>query len=447
MVLRPYQDEAADFLYSRDRAMILAPVGSGKTAITLTAMQAMIQDGHVKRFLVLAPKRVCTDVWRQEGLKWASNIFIEIAIGTAKNRIAAFNCAANVIVTNYDNLLWLCRERPDLLQGFDGIVFDELTRLKNPSGSRFKALFKVIDLFKIRWGLTGSFTSNGLEDVFGQCKVVDQSLLGRSKNAFLQQYFVLMNRDYGEWAARPDSLPKIMKTIKPATYLLDAGDYADLMPPLHMVEIKCQMDMEHYNTMKKDLVVAFPSATAVATNLAVVTGKLQQMSSGFVYHSTTTPSKSPGKFNTSTQSIWFSSHKFDRLEELLAENQRDCTMIFYMYKEELEELKRRYPHAQTLDDPNAVERWNTGQIELLLAHPKSAGHGLNLQHHGNKIVFLSLPWSLEYFEQAIGRIHRSGQKREVWCYILMTENTIDERIYSVLQEKCTISEIAIAELR
>ena len=447
MVLRPYQDEAADFLYSRDRAMILAPVGAGKTCITLTAMQAMIQDGHVKRFLVLAPKRVCTDVWRQEGLKWASNIFIEIAIGTAKNRIAAFNCAANVIVTNYDNLLWLCRERPDLLQGFDGIVFDELTRLKNPSGSRFKALFKVIDLFKIRWGLTGSFTSNGLEDVFGQCKVVDQSLLGRSKNAFLQQYFVLMNRDYGEWAARPDSLPKIMKTIKPATYLLDAGDYADLMPPLHMVEIKCQMDMEHYNTMKKDLVVAFPSATAVATNLAVVTGKLQQMSSGFVYHSTTTPSKSPGKFNTSTQSIWFSSHKFDRLEELLAENQRDCTMIFYMYKEELEELKRRYPHAQTLDDPNAVERWNTGQIELLLAHPKSAGHGLNLQHHGNKIVFLSLPWSLEYFEQAIGRIHRSGQKREVWCYILMTENTIDERIYSVLQEKCTLSEIAIAELR
>jgi SNF2 family DNA or RNA helicase len=444
---RPYQDEAADFLYSRDRAMILAPVGAGKTMITLTAMQAMIQDGHVKRFLVLAPKRVCTDVWRQEGLKWASNLYIEVAVGTAKNRLDAFKCSANVIVTNYDNLLWLCRERPDLLQGFDGIVFDELTRLKNPSGSRFKALFKVIDLFKIRWGLTGSFTSNGLEDVFGQCKVVDQSLLGRSKNAFLQKYFVLMNRDYGEWAARPDSLPKIMKTIKPATYLLDAGDYADLMPPLHMVEIKCRMDMEHYNTMKKDLVVAFPSATAVATNLAVVTGKLQQMSSGFVYHSTSSPSKSPGKFNTSTQSIWFSSHKFDSLEELLAENQRDCTMIFYMYKEELEELKRRYPHAQTLDDPNAVERWNTGQIELLLAHPKSAGHGLNLQHHGNKIVFLSLPWSRELYEQAIGRIHRSGQKREVWCYILMTENTIDERIYSVLQEKCTLSEIAIEALR
>jgi SNF2 family DNA or RNA helicase len=445
--LRPYQDEAADFLYSKDRAMILAPVGAGKTAITLTAMQAMISDGHVKRFLVLAPKRVCTDVWRQEGLKWASDLFIEVAVGTAKNRMGAFKCKANVIITNYDNLLWLCRDRPDLLQGFDGIVFDELTRLKNPSGSRFKALFKVIDLFKIRWGLTGSFTSNGLEDVFGQCKVIDQTLLGRSKGAFLEKYFVLMNRDYGDWAARSDSLPKIMKEIKPATYLLEAGDYKDLMPPLHTVEVRCQMDMAHYNTMKKDLVVAFPNATAVAANSAVVTGKLQQMSSGFVYQTTRTPSKSPGKFDTYQQAIWFSSHKFDRLEELLAENQRDCTLIFYNYKEELAELKRRYPFAQTLDDEDVINRWNTGRVELLLAHPKSAGHGLNLQHHANKIVFLSLPWSLELYEQAIGRIHRSGQKREVWCYVMLTDKTIDERIYSALHDKRTLSDIAIEELR
>jgi SNF2 family DNA or RNA helicase len=443
--LRPYQDDAADFLYSRDRALILAPVGAGKTAITLTAMQAMIKDGIVSRFLVLAPKRVCTDVWESEGLKWSPNLNITVAVGTAKNRIAAFS--GQVVVTNYDNLLWLCREHPELLKGFDAIVFDELTRLKNPSGTRFKALFKVIDQFKIRWGLTGSFTSNGLEDTFGQCKIVDQTLLGRSKGAFKEKYFVLMNRDFGVWAARPDSLPKVMKAIKPATYLLDAGDYAGLMPPLHVVEIKCRMDMTHYNILKKELVLNFQSDTIIAANAAVVTGKLQQMGSGFVYNSTRTASASSGKYITDTQVIWFSSHKFDRLEELLNENQRDSTMIFYTYKEELAELKRRYPHAQTLDDDNAVERWNTGQIELLLAHPKSAGHGLNLQHYANKIVFLSLPWSLELYEQAIGRIHRSGQKREVWSYVLMTEKTIDERIFSALQDKRTLSDIAIEELR
>lgn len=443
--LRPYQDDAADFLYSRDRALILAPVGAGKTCITLTAMQAMIKDGIVSRFLVLAPKRVCTDVWESEGLKWSPNLKISVAVGSAKTRIAAFS--GQVVVTNYDNLLWLCREHPELLKGFDAIVFDELTRLKNPSGTRFKALFKVIDQFKIRWGLTGSFTSNGLEDTFGQCKIVDQTLLGRSKGAFMEKYFVLMNRDFGDWAARPDSLPKVMKAIKPATYLLDAGDYAGLMPPLHVVEIKCRMDMTHYNILKKDLVLNFQSDTIIAANAAVVTGKLQQMGSGFVYNSTRTASASSGKYNIDTQVIWFSSHKFDRLEELLDENQRDSTMIFYTYKEELAELKRRYPHAQTLDDDNVVERWNTGQIELLLAHPKSAGHGLNLQHSANKIVFLSLPWSFELYEQAIGRIHRSGQKREVWCYVLMTEKTIDERIYQALQDKRTLSDIAIEELR
>ena len=445
--LRPYQDDAADFLYSHDRALILAPVGAGKTAITLTAMQAMINDGHAKRFVVLAPKRVCTDVWKSEGLKWAANLHIEVAIGVADKRINAFKSKADVVVTNYDNLLWLCREKADLLNGFDGIVFDELTRLKNPSGTRFKALIKVIDKFKIRWGLTGSFTSNGLEDVFGQCKVVDQTLLGKSKGVFMEKYFILMNRDYGEWAARADSLPKIMKEIKPATYLLDAGDYSELMPPLHTVEVRCQMNMKEYTTMKKDFMVAFPTATAIAANAAVVTGKLQQMSSGFVYHTTTTPSTTPGKFISDTKAVWFSTHKFDRLEELLAENQRASTMIFYTYKEELAELMRRYPHAQTLDDDNAVERWNTGQIELLLAHPKSAGHGLNLQHYANTIVFLSLPWSLELYEQAIGRIHRSGQKREVWCYIMITDKTVDDRIFSALHDKRSLSDIAIQELR
>ncbi len=443
--LRPYQNEAADFLYNRDRALILAPVGAGKTCITLTAMQAMIKDGIVSRFLVLAPKRVCTDVWVSEGLKWVPELNITVAVGSAKNRIAAFN--GQVVVTNYDNLLWLCRENPNLLKGFDAIVFDELTRLKNPSGTRFKALFKVIDQFIIRWGLTGSFTSNGLEDTFGQCKIVDTALLGKSKGAFMERYFVLINRDFGEWAARADSLPKVMKAIKPATYLLDAGDYAGLMPPLHIVEVKCQMDMKHYDTLKKDLVLVFKDNVVIAANAAVVTGKLQQMSSGFVYNTTRTANASPGKYDTDTQVIRFSSHKFDRLEELLNENQRDSTMIFYTYKEELAELKRRYPHAQTLDDDNAVERWNTGQIELLLAHPKSAGHGLNLQHYANKIVFLSLPWSLELYEQAIGRIHRSGQKREVWCYVLMTEKTIDERIFSALQEKRDFSLDAIQELR
>ncbi len=403
--------------------MILAPVGAGKTAITLTAMTEMTVRGHCDRWLVLAPKRVCTDVWPVEGRKWAETFDIAVAVGTPAQRKKAFDSAADIVVTNYDNI-------PSVdPAGFDGIVFDELTRLKNPSGKRFKHLLKILDQFKIRWGLTGSFTSNGLEDVFGQCKVVDQALLGRSKGAFLQQYFYCVNRDYGQWEPLPNALPKVMETIKPATYVLEPGEYKDKLPPLHVVEMRCDLDdRTPYENMKKEYV----HETITAPTAAVVTQKLQQLSSGFAYDS-------------EGNAQWFGYHKFDALQDILDENQRDNTIIVYNYKEELAELQRRYK-LSTIDDDNAIENWNKGEIELLAIHPKSAGHGLNLQFGGNKIVFLSLPWSLELFEQTVGRLHRSGQTRDVWCYVLMCNKTIDERIFSALHDKKSLAELALAEL-
>lgn len=420
--------------------MILAPVGAGKTAITLTAMQDMLANGVAKRFLVLAPKRVCTDVWPVEQPKWAPDVPLAVAVGTPKERAAALRSKAQIVVSNYDNIQWLAEQALD----FDAIVFDELTRLKNPSGTRFKALLKVLEPMTIRWGLTGSFTSNGLEDVFGQCKIISTALLGRSKGAFMQQYFVLINKDFGEWAPRVNALANVMQRIKLATYVLEAGDYADKLPPLHVIEVRCNLeDREPYEKMKKD----FQALDVTAINAGVVTGKLQQMASGFVYDTRKQASDVPGKFTVTQTPVWFSSHKFDRLEELLNENQRANTIIAYTYQEELAELKRRYSHAQTLDDDSAIQRWNAGQIELLLVHPKSAGHGLNLQFGGCKIIFLSLPWSLELYEQTVGRLHRSGQKHDVWCYVMLTNKTIDEKIWGALHDKRAVSDIAMEELK
>jgi SNF2 family DNA or RNA helicase len=437
--LRPYQTEAANFLYDRYRAMILAPVGAGKTAITLKAMQDMLFNEEVGRFLVLAPKRVCTDVWPVEQPKWAPFHKIAVAVGTPKQRLAALHSDARIVVSNYDNIQWLAEQELD----FGAIVFDELTRLKNPSGTRFKALMKVIDPMKIRWGLTGSFTSNGLEDVFGQCKIVDQTLLGRAKGAFLQQYFVLINKEFGEWAPRVGSLAKVMDKIKPATFVLEPGEYKDKLPPLHVVEVRCDLiDRKPYEKMKAD----FVALGVAAINGGVVTGKLQQMASGFVYDTRKTASDVPGKFTVTQTPVWFSPHKFDRLEELLDENQHANTIIVYQYQEELAELKRRF-NPTTLDDDRAIERWNAGQVRLLAVHPKSAGHGLNLQHGGCHMVFLSLPWSLELYEQTIGRLHRSGQAHAVWCYVMLTNKTIDEKIFAALHDKRAVSDIAMEELK
>jgi SNF2 family DNA or RNA helicase len=405
--------------------MILAPVGAGKTAITLTAMSDMTARGHCDRWLVLAPKRVCLSVWPVEVKKWADHLKLAVAVGTPAQRKAAFESDADIVVTNYDNIPSIDPTH------FDGIVFDELTRLKNPSGKRFKFLLKILDQFQIRWGLTGSFTSNGLEDVFGQCKVVDQSLLGRSKGAFLQQYFYCINREYGQWEPLPDALPRVMEAIKPATYVLEPGEYKDKLPPLHVVEMCCDMDMGPYNTMKREFVLEL-GQTITAPTAAVVTQKLQQLAGGFVY----------GEAGPE----WLSGHKFDMLDDILEENQHANTIVVYNYKEELAELKRRYK-LTTIDEDNAVDNWNAGKIQLLAIHPKSAGHGLNLQFGGNKIVFLSLPWSLELYEQTIGRLHRSGQTRDVWCYVILCNKTIDDRIFESLKDKRTLAEIALEELK
>jgi SNF2 family DNA or RNA helicase len=170
------------------------------------------------------------------------------------------------------------------------------------------------------------------------------------------------------------------------------------------------------------------------------------MASGFVYDTRKQASDVPGRFTVTQTPVWFSPHKFDRLEELLDENQHANTIIVYQYQEELAELKRRF-NPTTLDDDRAIERWNAGQVRLLAVHPKSAGHGLNLQHGGCHMVFLSLPWSLELYEQTIGRLHRSGQAHAVWCYVMITNKTVDEKIFAALHDKRAVSDIAMEELK
>jgi len=425
--LRPYQRTAADFLFRRDRAMLLAPVGAGKTAATLTAMAE--SEG---RWLVIAPLRVATSVWPAEAARWAPDLRVRVAVGTPNQRVAAlYDDEADVVVSNYDNLQWLADHD---LSSFTGIVFDELTRLKNPSGKRFKALEKVIKEIDVRWGLTGSFTSNGLEDVFGQVKIVDQKLLGRSKGAFQQQYFFSFLRgNYVEYEPRPGALEQVMDRIKPATYVLEPGVYTDTLPPLHTVEVPLTMDLTDYETMRKNFVLELGNdEKAIAENAAVVTQKLQQMASGFVY---------------ALETHWQSTHKLDALADLLDENQRAPTIVWYQYVAERDELMRRHKGARDVRDAGAIDDWNAGKVEALLAHPASAGHGLNLQHGGCRMVWLSLPWSLELYEQAVGRLHRSGQRHDVWNYVLLTDKTVDHKIWAALRDKKSLASIALEALK
>jgi SNF2 family DNA or RNA helicase len=446
MKLRESQELAADHIYEHDRSLILAKVGSGKTATCLTAMDALHRDGIVKRWLVLAPKRVCLEVWPQEADKWGFTAMSPaVCVGAPAERERALKSYASVVVCNYDNIQWLAKQPLN----FDGVVFDELTRLKNPSGERYKALLEVIEPMRVRVGLTGSFTSNGLEDVFGQVRIVDQAILGRSKGAFMQTYFIMMNPEFQEWVPRPGALGRVMEKLKPITYLMDNETYTASLPSLRYVEQRVDLaDRQPYIKMKRDLALEFPDAKVIAANSGVVTSKLQQLAGGFVYQSDKQPDPDrPGKWITTQTPHRVGTDKLDLLEDLLEENQHENTLVWYWYKEELDMLRERFPEAETLDAPKALERWNAGKIPLLLAHPMSAGHGINAQFGGSSMVFYSLPWSLELFEQAIGRLHRSGQTREVFVYLLLANKTIDEQIWAALRDKKDLSDIAIEALK
>ena len=278
--------------------------------------------------------------------------------------------------------------------------------------------------------------------------MVDEKLLGRAKGAFLQQYFVCINRDFGDWQPRRGALEQVMARIRPATFVLEPGVYKDKLPPCHVVEMRSDMDRTAYEKMKKDYLVELGGTEITALTAAAVTSKLQQMAGGWVYDTVSEASDKAGVFKSYKYAHWFSTHRFDMLDEILEGNQQDNTILVYNFVEELAQLKTRYPHLWTLDDgADVVKRWNAGEVPLLAVHPKSAGHGLNLQYGGNKMVFLSLPWSLELYEQTVGRIHRGGQERDVWVYVMLTNKTIDERIWSALADKRAISDIALEELK
>ena len=431
MKLRPYQQDAANFLHDNERAMMLAPVGAGKTATALEAIEAHVVAGTVQLWLVVAPLRVATSVWPAEAKKWAPDLKVAVACGTPAQRKAALASRADVIVTNYDSLQWLAEQ--DVT--FDGVVLDELTRLKNPSGKRFKAFAKLIESVPVRWGLTGSFTSNGLEDVFGQCKIIDQRMLGRTKGAFQQVYFTQHLRgNYVELEARPGALEEVMRKIKPWTYVLDPGGYVGTLPPLHTVEVPVQMKMDDYEKMRKDFVLQFGNDEIVAANAAVVTQKLQQLAAGFIYSDT-------------MGDVWQSAHKVEMVQDIIEENHRAPTIVWYQYIAERERLQAALPGAVDVRERGAIDAWNAGKVPVLLAHPASAGHGLNLQHGGSRMIWMSLPWSLELYEQAVGRLHRSGQKHAVWNYVILTDKTVDQKIWLALRDKRSLAQIALDALK
>jgi SNF2 family DNA or RNA helicase len=427
--LHPYQHKAIEFIKAQRRCALFLDMGLGKTASTLTALADLLAAKEIKKALVIAPLRVANGVWVQEVKKWShlSHLKINIATGTAQERREALRRKADIYVINRENIVWLLK----LSKGkwpFDALVIDESSGFKSPSAKRFRAVKKVAPLNKVVVLLTGTPSPNGLMDLWAQLYLLDEgACLGRTITVYRQRFF---DTDYWgfNWIPKPSANSRIHKLISDRGLALSmqSDDYLQLPDRIDVIErVTLPHDiMMQYLDFKKTLFLEFQGAEIEAMSAAVLGNKLLQFANGAIY--------------TGDSGNWAHIHdaKMDALEEIIEENAGENILISYTYRHDLARLQKRFPTARLLDAKGAIiDEWNKGKVPLLLAHPASCGHGINLQGGGAMLIWFGLSWNLEHDLQMNARLHRQGQKRPVRIVRIVTKGTIDERVLGVLDNK------------
>lgn len=426
----PYQSVAIKQILAHTHYGLLLDMGLGKTVSTLMAIESLIYDRlEVKRVLLIAPKKVAESTWSQEASKWTQtrNLRISQVLGSAKDREQALQADADIYVMNRENVIWLCDKYKGKPLPFDMLVIDESSSFKNPQAKRFKALKRhTFDRVVL---LTGTPAPNTLMDLWPQIYLLDKGeRLGRTITEYRRRYF-RPDKTNGHvvfsYALIPGADSQIYGRITDICMSLKAKDYLTLPDRIdNVIEVvMSDSETEKYKTMEKEHVLGLGQENEIsALNAASVANKLLQMANGYVY-------------DDDGNLVHIHDQKIDRLKELVDVNEGKPMLVFYNYKHDLAAIKEAFPKATELSDDNDVADWNKGKIQMLLAHPASAGYGLNLQAGGHIIVWYGLTWSLEQYQQANARLHRQGQTEPVIVHHLVTKGTMDEQVMRSLSRK------------
>jgi hypothetical protein len=431
-VLRSYQQRAATYLYERDAAFLIAPLGAGKGAAALTALAELIRDQHRRHALLIAPKLVATTVWPAEIASWPYLAHLRAAVldGDPESRRPLLAAAAGreVTVIGVDLVPWLVSGLAAFADDhplFDVLIIDETSRLKDPSGKRSRALLKVAGRFRTRWGLTGTPRPNSSMDLFMPAAIItDGALWGRAFVPWQKRHFRPRDPFGREWAALPGAEEKIAADFGTVAMTVADEDMPDL-PPLNIVVTRLRLPdavMATYKTMARELFATVGERSIEAASPLIATGKLAQLANGFFYGDAGADDPVP-----------VHSLKIDWLRELVESLDGEPLLIAYEFIEDLRAIRRAFGEVPALggltsarEASQLVAAWNARTLPLLAFHPASAGHGLNLQHGGARVAWLSPSWSAELTEQAIARIYRPGQTRHVTVHVCVAAGTVDE---------------------
>lgn len=425
--MHEYQNKAVQFIKDEKRCALFIDMGMGKSVSSLTAASDLLDGLAVSKVLVVAPLRVANSVWAQECKQWhhLQHLGVSVCTGSEKKRISALQSNADIYTINRENITWLVQHYGKKWP-FDCVIIDESSSFKNATSKRFKSLKKVAPLTSHMVLLTGTPSPNGLLDLWPQMHLVDfGERLGRTMTSYKQRFFETDFMGY-KFTPREGSDKKIQSLIADKCLSMSAADYLQMPDRIDIIEpvILAPSVLKQYQDFERSLFAEIEGEEIEALSAASLANKLLQYCNGANY--------------TDDKGNWVEIHnaKIDALKEIVNDNESENILLAYNYKTDLERLQKAFPDAVVLDkEQSTIDRWNRGEIKMLMAHPASAGHGLNLQKGGSMIIWFGLNWSLELYQQFNGRLHRQGQDKPVRIVHLVVEGCMDERVMSVLSDK------------
>lgn len=429
-----YQRYCIERLLVSNSLGLFLDMGLGKTIITLTAINDLKYNRFaVSKVLVVAPKKVAEATWSKEAKKWDHLKLLRVVpvLGSQAKRIRALNTPADIWVINRENIPWLVEYyRNDW--PFDMVVLDELSSFKSHQAKRFKAMTWVRSHINRIVGLTGTPAPNGLLDLWAQVYLLDEGQrLGKRITHFRERYFEPDQRDREtifSYAPKPGADEVIQSLLGDICVSMKAEDYLEL-PDCITVTTPVMLDSKAkaaYQKLEREMILEVGDATIDAGSAAVLTNKLLQLCNGAVYDANRTV-------------IEIHRCKIDAFLELVEGLNGKPALVFYNFQHDLSRIKAALKNSglriRELKGPQDEEDWNARKIDILLAHPASAAYGLNLQQGGNHVIWFSLTWSLELYQQANKRLHRQGQTEKVIIHVLAVDGGVDEDVIAALGDK------------
>lgn len=412
-------------------------MGLGKTVTALTAIKDLLDNCIISSCLVIAPKKVTQVTWSDEIRAWAhlKDLTISVIDGTVRQRREACGKKADIYAVSRDNIVWLIAEYGGIRLPYDMVVIDELSSFKNYASKRFRALRKVRKFIPRVVGLTGTPSPNGLVDLFAQMYLIDQGQrLGKSITAYRARFFRPDKRNgdivysYALKGPREETEKQISDLIGDITISMTAEDYLkmpDLINIYDRVELSPKV-LAQYREFEKEQVLELVNSDEPisAASAAALSSKLQQFANGAIY-------------GADRKVVELHDEKLEKLEELVEAANGSPVLVAYSYRHDLDRIMRklRAYGPVKLEKPEQIAKWNAGDIRVLVTHPASTGHGLNLQKGGHTLIWFGNTWSLELYMQFNARLYRQGQTHPVTVHHILATGTVDEKIIKALEGK------------